>query len=80
MRSSSIDRERELITAQAGATIAQLMARLAAHGLTLPVVPGTRHVTLAGAIASDIHGKNHHRDGGLAGMSLALSLCTPAGG
>jgi decaprenylphospho-beta-D-ribofuranose 2-oxidase len=76
----SIDGERGLITAQAGATVAQLMARLAVHGLTLPVVPGTRHVTLAGAIASDIHGKNHHRDGGLARHVAALSLCTPAGG
>jgi decaprenylphospho-beta-D-ribofuranose 2-oxidase len=76
----SIDRERGLITAQAGARIAKLMAALAAHRLTLPVVPGTRHVTLAGAIASDIHGKNHHCDGGLARHVAALSLCTPAGG
>ena len=36
----SIDDEHGLITAQAGATVAQLMVRLAAHGLTLPVVPG----------------------------------------
>jgi decaprenylphospho-beta-D-ribofuranose 2-oxidase len=76
----SIDRDRATITAQAGATIAQLLAALANHGLTLPVVPGTRHVTLGGAIASDIHGKNHHRDGGLASHVLALSLCTPADG
>jgi len=76
----SIDREQRLVTAEAGATVAQLMARLASHGLTLPVVPGTRHVTLAGAIASDIHGKNHHRDGGLARHVTTLSLCTPAGG
>jgi decaprenylphospho-beta-D-ribofuranose 2-oxidase len=76
----SIDDERGLITAQAGATVAQLMTALAARGLTLPVVPGTRHVTLAGAIASDIHGKNHHRDGGLARHVAAISLCTPAGG
>jgi decaprenylphospho-beta-D-ribofuranose 2-oxidase len=76
----SIDRERRLITAQAGATISQLLAALAEQGLTLPVVPGTGHVTLGGAIASDIHGKNHHRDGGLARYVLGLSLCTPAGG
>ncbi|MGP0100173.1 MAG: FAD-binding protein [Solirubrobacteraceae bacterium] len=75
----SIDAEGLLVTAQAGATIAGLMARLAAHGLTLPVVPGTRHVTLAGAIASDIHGKNHHRDGGFARHVASLSLCTPVG-
>jgi decaprenylphospho-beta-D-ribofuranose 2-oxidase len=76
----SIDRERGLITAQGGATVAQLLNRLASHELTLPVVPGTRHVTVAGAIASDIHGKNHHRDGGLARHVRALSLCTPARG
>jgi decaprenylphospho-beta-D-ribofuranose 2-oxidase len=76
----SIDGERGLITAQAGATIAQLMAALASRGLTLPVVPGTRHVTVGGAIASDIHGKNHHRDGCLRRHVLALSLCTPADG
>ena len=75
----SIDHEQRLITAQAGVTIAQLMVGLAAHGLALPVVPGTRHVTLAGAIASDIHGKNHHRDGGFGRYVSSLSLCTPTG-
>ena len=76
----AIDPARGLVTAQAGATIAQLMARLSAYGLTLPVVPGTRHVTLAGAIASDIHGKNHHRDGGFARHVTSITLCTPAQG
>ncbi|HME03676.1 MAG TPA: FAD-binding oxidoreductase [Solirubrobacteraceae bacterium] len=75
----SIDPENRLVTAQAGTTVARLMASLAPHRLTLPVVPGTRHVTLAGAIASDIHGKNHHRDGALARHVASLSLCTPAG-
>jgi decaprenylphospho-beta-D-ribofuranose 2-oxidase len=75
-----IDRERRLITAEGGATVAALMAALAPQGLTLPVAPGTRHVTLAGAIASDIHGKNHHCDGGLARHVVELRLCTPAGG
>jgi decaprenylphospho-beta-D-ribofuranose 2-oxidase len=76
----SIDTEQRVLRAQAGATIAELMAALAPHDLTLPVVPGTRHVTLAGAIASDIHGKNHHRDGGFARYVTSISLCTPAAG
>src|SRR5271166_5927706 len=76
----SIDPDRRLVRAQAGATIGGLMARLAAYGLTLPVVPGTRHVTLAGAIASDIHGKNHHRDGAFAAHVTSLLLCTPSEG
>jgi decaprenylphospho-beta-D-ribofuranose 2-oxidase len=76
----SIDRERRTVSAHAGVTIARLLARLAEQDLTLPVVPGTRHVTLAGAIASDIHGKNHHRDGGFARYVTAMSLWTPARG
>ncbi len=75
----SVHPQRQSIVAQAGATIAQMMAALAPYDLTLPVVPGTRHVTLAGAIASDIHGKNHHRDGGLARHVRELSLCTVSG-
>ncbi len=76
----AVDHAHGIVSAQAGVTVAQLTARLAADGLTLPVVPGTRHVTLAGAIASDIHGKNHHRDGAIARHVASLSLCTPAQG
>jgi len=76
----SVDAATLRVVAQAGVTIAELLARLSAHGLTLPVVPGTSQITLGGAIASDIHGKNHHRDGGFARHVASLSLLTPAGG
>jgi decaprenylphospho-beta-D-ribofuranose 2-oxidase len=75
----SIDPERGQLTAQAGVTIAQILSSLAPYGMTLPVVPGTRHVTLGGAIGSDIHGKNHHRDGGFARHVVRMSLQTPDG-
>ncbi|HUA12419.1 MAG TPA: FAD-binding oxidoreductase [Solirubrobacteraceae bacterium] len=75
-----VDAERLLVRAQAGATIDRMMAALCDHGLTLPVVPGTRHVTLAGALASDVHGKNHHRDGGFSRHVSSITIYTPAGG
>ena len=75
-----VDAEGLTLTVQAGATIAQLMSLLAARGLTLPVVPGTRHVTAGGAIASDIHGKNHHRDGAFARHVEELTMWTPQSG
>src|ERR1700732_797568 len=52
----SIDEQRQRVRAEGGATLDELLRTLARKGMMLPVVPGTRHVTVAGAIASDIHG------------------------
>lgn len=51
------------LTAQAGITLSSIITIGAKHGYFLPVTPGTRFVTLGGAIANDVHGKNHHRRG-----------------
>ena len=75
----AIDGERSSVTVQAGVSLAALMSRLARDGLTLPVLPGTRHVTVGGAIASDIHGKSHHRDGSFGAHVSSIVLCVPGG-
>ena len=76
----AVDPQRRQVSVQAGVTYAQLLAELVPRGLMLPVMPGTRHVTIGGAIASDVHGKNHVNDGSIAGHVVELTLCTPAGG
>jgi decaprenylphospho-beta-D-ribofuranose 2-oxidase len=76
----SIDDQALLARVQPGVTYETLLTTLAARGLMFAVVPGTRHVTLGGAIASDIHGKSHHVDGTIARHVASLRICTPAGG
>jgi decaprenylphospho-beta-D-ribofuranose 2-oxidase len=79
LRSFSVDRERGTVTAEAGVTIGELLATLVPLGWMLPVVPGTQHVTVGGAIASDIHGKNHGVAGTFGEHVQALGLLTSSG-
>ena len=59
----SFDHEKGLLTAEPGVTLAAILKLIVPHGWFLPVTPGTSFVTLGGAIANDVHGKNHHCDG-----------------
>jgi len=79
LKSFELDRNQGIVTAQAGVTIGELLAALVPAGWMVPVVPGTQHVTLAGAIASDIHGKNHGTAGTFGSYVRALGLLTAAG-
>ncbi len=76
----AVDPQGSSVRVGAGVTFAQLLVWLAAQRLTLPVVPGTRHLTVGGAIASDVHGKSHPRDGSFARHVQSFTLCTPAEG
>ncbi|RFC63089.1 FAD-binding oxidoreductase [Fulvimarina endophytica] len=59
----SFDAETGLVTVEAGLFLSRLIAFSAPRGWFPPVLPGTQFVTVGGAIANDIHGKNHHRRG-----------------
>lgn len=75
-----LDAAQGTLRADAGASLDALLKFTVPRGFFLPVSPGTRFVTLGGAIASDIHGKNHHVDGSIGAHIEGMRLLTPTGG
>jgi decaprenylphospho-beta-D-ribofuranose 2-oxidase len=74
-----VDVDAATVTADAGVSLDTLMRRLLPDGLWLPVLPGTRQVTVGGAIGSDVHGKAHHVAGSFGNHVLAMDIVTADG-
>lgn len=68
-----------LLTCEAGVSLAEIIDVFVTRGYFLPVTPGTKFVTVGGAIANDVHGKNHHVDGCFSEFVVSFDLLTAAG-
>ena len=69
-----LDRSAATLTAGAGVSLHDLLKVIVPQGFFVPVTPGTRFVTVGGAVASDIHGKNHHVEGSFGNHIRRLTL------
>ena len=74
-----LDPSRGTVSAGAGVSLDQILRVIVPAGFFLPVTPGTRNVTVGGAIAADVHGKNHHVDGSFGNHVQRLLLVDGTG-
>ena len=75
-RMLAFDAERGVLTCEAGVSFADVLETFVPRGYFLPVTPGTKFVTVGGAIAADIHGKNHHVVGSFGNFVESFELWT----
>jgi decaprenylphospho-beta-D-ribofuranose 2-oxidase len=78
-RVHAVDADGGTVLCDAGVSLHRLMEVLLPLGWFVPVTPGTRHVTVGGAIGADIHGKNHHVAGSFSRHVLSFELLTADG-
>ena len=78
-RMIAFDEAAGLLRCEAGVTIGEIIDTFMPRGFFPAVVPGTRFVTVGGAIAADVHGKNHHRDGSIAAHVASIDVMIASG-
>ncbi|NYT24354.1 FAD-binding oxidoreductase [Alcaligenaceae bacterium] len=75
----AFDEDTGLLECEAGVLLRDIQALMVPRGWMLPVVPGTQLITVGGAIANDVHGKNHHVFGTFGDNVAALTLVRTTG-
>lgn len=73
------DSQTGIVRCEAGVSLAQLLQLIVPQGWFLPVTPGSSAVTIGGAIASDVHGKNHHLSGTFSQHVLSIDILLGTG-
>lgn len=68
--------ETGILVAESGVTLEEILNTFVPRGFFLPVTPGTKFISLGGAVAADVHGKNHHSEGGFSDHVKWLELMT----
>ncbi|MDA9649535.1 FAD-binding oxidoreductase [Alphaproteobacteria bacterium] len=78
-RFQNFDWHNGILRAEAGVTLDQILQLIIPMGWFLPVTPGSKFVSLGGAVANDVHGKNHHLTGSLGAHVLQIGLRRTSG-
>jgi decaprenylphospho-beta-D-ribofuranose 2-oxidase len=68
-----------VLECESGVSLAEIVRVFLPRGWFLPVTPGTKFITVGGAVAADVHGKNHHRDGSFGNFVESFQLLTASG-
>ena len=75
----SFDTKKGIFECQSGITLDKVLEVIVPKGWFLPVTPGTKFITVGGAVASDVHGKNHHVDGSFSAHVLEMDVLLGSG-
>ncbi len=75
----SFDRLNGILECESGVLLSEILEVIVPQGYFLPVTPGTKYISVGGAVASDVHGKNHHSEGSFSQYLIDFSLMNEHG-